>query len=155
MPARDGIFLPTTKIASWRDEDARLEVEINERIQRRTELRRKLEAAEVLSEDTLETAPATVTPASDADSEDASNSPASAFVANLRRTGDSLRVQQARQRLIDIGYGAEANRKNYIYGLLYRLTKSGKISKRGSKYRAAPISSPEGETEAVGASARH
>jgi hypothetical protein len=41
-------------------------------------------------------------------------------------------------------------RKNYVYGLPFRLVKSGKLVKRGSKYRAAPISSPQGEAEAVG-----
>ena len=56
---------------------------------------------------------------------------------------------------MDLGHAEKANQKNYIYGLLFRLVKSGKLIKRGSKYRAAPISSPEGEAEAVGASAHH
>ncbi len=153
MTTRDGIFLPTKKIASWREEDERLEREITERLQRRAELRRKIDAADILAEDTDQAArPAAEKAESEDDAE--ANSPAAAFVANLRSTGDSLKVQQAKQRLADIGFPEEANRKNYIYGLLYRLTKSGKLVKRGLKYRAAP-SSPEGETEAVGASARH
>jgi hypothetical protein len=156
MAAQSGIVVPAKKIANWREEDARLELEISERIQRRAELRRKLEAADILSEDTNEEARShPETPPLAADGEDETDSVAGAFVANLRKTGDSLKVQQAKQRLIEIGFKSEANRKNYIYGLLYRLTKSGKLLKRGSKYRAAPISSPEGETAATGAAVRH
>lgn len=167
MTAQNRIILTTGQIAAWREEDAnlelnraddeRLEREINERNQRRKELRRKLEAAavfsDVIEEEVIKAAPRASN--GHGGSDEQADSAAFDLVANLQKTGDSLKVQQARQRLIDLGHEEKANRKNYVYGLLYRLVKSGKLVKRGSKYRAAPISSPEGETGAVGAPVSH
>jgi hypothetical protein len=164
MPARDGITLTPKQISQWREEESRLEKlrpddeklerELNQRNQRRNELRRRLEAVDLFAavgEEILPD-PAPLAPSEEETGDDNADSSAAVdFVANLRKTGDSLKVQQARQRLIDIGHAEEANRKNYIYGLLYRLVKSGKLVRRGSRYRAAPISSPQGETGAVGA----
>ena len=73
---------------------------------------------------------------------------------NLRQTGDALNIKQIKQRLVDLGFGDRVRAQpNYHYATTYRLTKRGKLIRRGSKYRAAPASSPEGETEALGASA--
>jgi hypothetical protein len=160
MTARDGIVLTTKQISQWREEESRLEKmrpadevlerELNQRNQRRKELRRRLDAVDLFSavEEEVLPEPPAVPINEAADEPDPDSSIPMAFVANLRKTGDSLKVQQARQRLIELGYVEEAARKNYIYGLLYRLVKSGKVVKRGSKYRAAPNSSPEGETGA-------
>lgn len=152
MAMRNGVAVSAKEIAAWREDDARLEQEINERIQKRSEIKRKLEAVEILSMPAEEKEPA-VEPIVQ-ETEDG-GSPAFDLVENLRKSGHSLKVQQARQRLRDLGHAEKADQKNYIYGLLFRLVKSGKLIKRGSKYKAAPISSPEGETEAVGASVRH
>lgn len=161
MTARDGIVLTTKQISQWREEEARLEKsrpddeklerELNERNQRRKDLRRRLDAVDLFSTVGEENPPdsAPPTPSEEGTGNDGADSSAAVdFVANLRKTGDSLKVQQARQRLMEIGHAEEASRKNYIYGLLYRLVKSGKVVKRGTRYRAAPISSPEGETGA-------
>jgi hypothetical protein len=153
MAARNGIVLTTKQIAAWRDEDASLECKINELIQRRNELKRKLDAVDILSVSTNEKEPTEETLTSE--SKEDGDSAAFDLVENLRKTGDSLKVQQARQRLIELGHEDKANQKNYIYGLLYRLVKSQKLAKRGKRYRAAPNSSSKEETEAVGASARH
>jgi hypothetical protein len=167
MSARDGIVLTTKQISLWREEeaqlereranDAKLERELNERNQRRKDLRRLLEAADVFAnvgeEDSRE--PSAVVPHSGNGADDHSDSIAADFVANLRETGDSLKAKQARQRLIDIGYEERGTQPNYIYGLLNRLVKSQKLIKRGSRYRAAPIASPEGEAGAVGAPVRN
>jgi hypothetical protein len=150
---RNGVAVSAKEIAAWRDDDARLEQEINERIQKRSEIKRKLDAVEILSALNEEEEPP-IAPTGQ-ETEDDGGSPAFALVENLRKTGHSLKVQEARQRLIDLGHTDKANQKNYIYGLLFRLVKSGKLIKRGSKYKAAPNSSPEGDTEAVGASVRH
>jgi hypothetical protein len=153
MVARNGVAVSAKEIAGWREEDARLEQEINERIQKRSEIKRKLDAVEILSALTEGKEPPSEPV--EQETEDAGGSPAFDLVENLRKTGHSLKVQQARQRLVELGHADKANQKNYIYGLLFRLVKSGKLIKRGSKYKAAPASSPEGETEAVGASVRH
>jgi hypothetical protein len=153
MTARNGVEVSAKQIASWRDDDARLEKEINERVQKRSEIKRKLDAVELLSTLTEEKEPPAAPIAQE--TEDGGGSPAFDLVENLRKTGHSLKVQEARRRLQDLGHAEKADQKNYIYGLLFRLVKSGKLVKRGSKYKAAPISSPEGEAEAVGASASH
>ena len=171
MTPRNGIFITPQRIAQWKaeeaelerekDNDAKLERELNERNQRRKLLRRKLEAAEIFADEIEEEiliAPSPPVAAGPGDSQepgDSGDSAATDLVANLRKTGDSLKVQQVRQRLIDIGHAEAANRKNYIYGLVYRLTKRGKLIKRGTKYRAAPITSLEGEAGAVGAPVRN
>jgi len=157
MVTRDGVAVSAKEIASWRDEDARLEREIDQRVQRRSEIKRLLDAVELLSVQTEgkeEKEPPTA-PAITPESEDDGGSPAFDLVEHFRKTGHSLKVQEARQRLIDLGHADKANQKNYIYGLLFRLVKSGKLIKRGSKYKAAPTSSPEGEAGALGAPARH
>jgi hypothetical protein len=153
MATRNGVAISAKEIAAWRDEDTRLEREINERIQKRSEIKRKLDAVEVLS--VLTEGKEENEPVSAQEIEEDGGSAAFDLVENLRKTGDSLKVQGARQRLRDLGYTEKANHKNYIYGLLFRLVKSGKLIKRGSKYKAAPTSSPEGEAEAPTASARH
>jgi hypothetical protein len=150
---RNGVAVSAKEIAAWREDDARLEQEISERLQKRSEIKRRLDAVELLSEGKEEKEPRTELPAQE--SEDGGGSPAFDLVENLRKHGGSLNVKQARQRLFDLGHAEKASQKNYIYGLLFRLVKSGKLIKRGSKYKAAPSSSPKGETEAVGASVRH
>jgi hypothetical protein len=163
MVAQNGIYVTPKQIAQWRSENAQLEsrrsederlaIEINERNQRRIELKRKLEAADILSESEEYKEPLVEKPVQE--TEDSGGSPAFDLVENLRKTGDSLKVKEARKRLHDLGYADKAKHPNYIHGLLFRLVKGGKLVKRGSKYKAAPISSPEGEAEAVGASASH
>jgi hypothetical protein len=157
MTARNGIAVSAKEIAAWRDDDARLEREITERVQKRSEIKRKLDAVEVLSMPTdgkEEKEPPTAEPLAQ-ETEDGGGSPAFDLLENLRKTGHSLKVQEARQRLVDLGHAEKANQKNYIYGLLFRLVKGGKLIKRGSKYKAAPTSSPQGEAGALGAPARH
>src|SRR6202023_3954308 len=61
----------------------------------------------------------------------------------LREAGESLNVRQIKARLIELGFGDKfKTQPNYHYSLVYRLSKSSKLLKRGSKYRAPPASSP-------------
>jgi hypothetical protein len=94
----------------------------------------------------------------DADlTDDDSESAADPLIAHMQKYAAVLKVAQIRDALVKIGFGEKVKaRPNYVYGLVYRLTKRGRLIKRGKKYQAAPHSSPdEGETEAVGASVRH
>lgn len=120
--------------------------------QERADVRRKLEAAEVFAERLSggqETAPPTV---QESDQANEGDSIPGRLVANLLETGDSLTVKQIRQRLIDLGFGEKLRvRPNYHYATTYRLTKRGKLLRRGNRYRAAPISSSKEETGAVAA----
>jgi hypothetical protein len=155
MAAPKGISVSERDISQLREEDAVLEREINERDQRRAEIKRKLDAVDIVAAMMAEKEPVEHPKTNGA--AEGGDSPAYDLVENLRKTGDSLKVKDLRRRLAEIGHKDKAEEKNYIYGLLYRLTRGNnpKLVKRGAKYRAAPISSPEGETEAGGASARH
>jgi len=158
MMSKGDVLLTASDLLRWREEDKRLDEQIRELQQRRSENKRKLDAAEVFA-DVLAIAPAPAPPSPDEnehESDEPSDSLPVLLVANLLETGDSLNIKQIKQRLIDMGYGDRVKAQpNYHYATTYRLTRSGKLIKRGSKYRAAPISSSEEETEeAVGASAR-
>lgn len=162
MPPSE-ILLTAADLRSWREENRQIDEQINALQQKQGELRRKIEAAEVFVQATAGTeAEASETPAKPEskgnDAGEGLESPPAVLLANLRKTGDSLNVQGIKKRLIELGFGDRVrDRPNYHYDLAYRLSngKYPKLIKRGSKYRAAPISSPEGETEAVGASVRH
>jgi hypothetical protein len=151
--AMNGVLLTVAEVDKWRKEKDQLEIEIRERQEKLTLLKRKLDAADILS------VPADVPEEKSDIAEEppsAEDSVPDVLCANLRETGQSLNVRQIRARLIELGFLSKLkDRPNYVYGLVYRMTKSGKLLKRGTKYRAAPISSSEEETEAVGASARH
>lgn len=157
MANKSEVLLTASDLLKWREEDKELDEKIRQLQQRRSDLKRKLDAAEVFA-DALATGPVSglLSQANGHDSEEPSESPAVALCENLRKTGESLKVQQIKARLIELGFGAKIEvQPNYTYTLVYRLSKSGKLLKRGSRYRAPPDSSPEGETEAVGASVRH
>jgi hypothetical protein len=154
---KSDILLTASDVVKWREEDKRLEEEIRERQQRRNDLRRKLDAAEIFAETPVDQPPNPEPAKSNvAESDvDAESAPV-ALCANLRKTGEALKVQQIRARLIELGFGEKLKAQpNYHYSLVYRLSKNGKLIKRGSKYRAPLIESPEGETGAVGAPAHH
>lgn len=159
MANKDEVLLTVSDLQKWREDDRQIGDQIAELEQKRAVVRRKLEAAEVFVGSTPDVTPEIVTPKPNGhDPDDPAETPPNALVANLRKTGDSLRAPGIKQRLIELGFGELLQAKpNYHYDLAYRLThsKPPKLIKRGSKYRAAPISSPEGETEAVGASVRH
>ncbi len=149
MTKRD-ILLTASDVMKWRDEDKRLEEEIREKQQRRNDLRRKLDAAEIFAETPSYQAPnpEISTPSGHESDIDAESAPV-ALCANLSKTGESLKVHQIRTRLIELGFeGKFKTQPNYHYSLAYRLSKSGKLVKRGAKYRTPPVNSPEGETGA-------
>jgi hypothetical protein len=154
MVGKSDVLLTADDVSKWREKDKELAEQIRQLEQRRAEVKRKLEAAEVFVGAPYGEAAAPVS--NGHDTEDTADSAPVALVANLRKTGDSLKVQGIKARLIELGFGDKIKAQpNYHYSLAYRLTRSGKLIKRGSKYRAAPIRSPEGETEANGASVRH
>ena len=156
MAGKNDVLLTASDIPKWREEDKQLAEQIRQLEQRRTEVKRKLDAAEVFAGAPVAEAPAPLS--NGHDTEDSTDSAPVALVANLRKTGDSLKVQGIRARLIELGFEDKIKAQpNYHYSLAYRLSrgKNPKLIKRGAKYRAAPVSSPEGETEAVGASVRH
>jgi hypothetical protein len=156
MMSKGEVLLTASDLLKWREEDKRLDEEIRQLQQRRSENKRRLDAAEVFA-DVLAIAPAPAPPPQEeeeAESDEHADSIPVLLVANLRETGASLNIKQIKQRLIDMGFGEKVKaHPNYHYATTYRLTKNGKLIRRGSKYRAAPLSSPEGEAEAVGASA--
>jgi hypothetical protein len=156
MMSKSNVLLTAEDLLRWREEDKRLEEQIRLLQQQRSEVKRKLDAAEVFAERLapshadLELTP----PAARVAIGDAGDSAPKALCENMARTGDSLKVNQIKQRLIEIGFAEKIKAQpNYHYQLVYRLTKSGRLLRRGERYRAAPKSSPEGETEGVGPSA--
>ncbi len=161
MAAKNEVLLTFAQVETWRKERDILERDIREKTEKLKQVKIKLEAAEIFAgDDSLRTLDESdQSDASPQDREDEGDRPESisdVLCANLRETGDSLRVDQVRDRLVSLGFGDILRKKpNYVYGLVFRLTKSGRLLKRGLKYRAAPIESPDEETEATGASARH
>lgn len=163
MAAKNDVLLTSSQVETWRKEKDALEQEIRERTEKLRKIKLRLDAAEIFASEPLtEPIAANELPTrrpgveEDEEEEGGSESIANIFCANMRETGDSLKVRQVRERLVSLGFGDTIREKpNYVYGFVYRLTKSGKLLKRGSKYRAAPLGSSEEETEAVGASARH
>jgi hypothetical protein len=158
MAARNRIVLTAkqkAQVAALRKEDALHESEINKRFQRRAEIKKMLDAVEIFAAPAAEKQEKKSVAELPAESKENGDSAAFDFVENLRETGDSLNVKQARQRLSQLGHEDRANQKNYIYGLLFRLVNSGKLVKRGKRYKAAPISSSKEETGAVGAPVSH
>lgn len=157
MSAGD-VLLTASDLLKWREEDRQLDEEIRQKQQRRADLKRKLDAAEVFAEPVATPAAAAVpepaTPAAHGADEE-SETPPQVFLANMRKTGDSLNIKQIKARLIELGFGDRIKAQpNYHYQLAYRLTRGTKLLKRGAKYRAAPIVLPEEETEAPTASVR-
>jgi hypothetical protein len=151
--AMNGVLLTVAEVERWRKEKEQLEVEIRERQEQLTLLKRKLDAADIFS---VKAHIPEETAANPEETNGTEDSVPVVLSANLRETGQSLNVRQIRARLIELGFGDKIKRRpNYVYGLVFRMTKSGKLLKRGTKYRAAPISSPQGEPEAVGASGSH
>jgi hypothetical protein len=155
MTSRSDVLLTAGDLLKWREEDKQLDEQIHQLQQRRSEIKRKLDAAEVFA-GALSLVVANPLPSkvNGHDTGESSDSPPELLCANLRKTGESLTVRQIRERLIELGFEDKLKaQSNFPYGLVYRLSKSGKLLKRGSKYRAPPTSSPEGETGALGAPA--
>ncbi|MGH6818435.1 MAG: hypothetical protein ACREC1_06640 [Methylovirgula sp.] len=167
MAARNDVLLTLAQVDTWQKERDALERDIREKSESLRKIKIKLEAAEIFAGEPPATRQVTnghAAPANEApesapgakDEEAEAESVADIFCADMRKTGASLKVAQVRKRLEALGFADMIRQKpNYVYGLVYRLTKSGRLLRRGSRYRAAPIGSPEGETEAVGASVRH
>lgn len=164
MTTRNGVLLTAADVEGWRQERAQLEKEIEERAAKLNAVKRKLDAAEIFAATISETGAPTDAPALpheqrpedvDAD-EDEADSAAEKLCANMRETGASLKTKQIRARLVELGFGEKIKQKpNYVYGLVYRLNKRGRLIRRGSKYRAAPLESSKEETGVVGTPARH
>lgn len=157
MMSKGSVLLTAEDLLRWREEDRKLDEQIRQLQQKRAEVKRKLDAAEVFAERLpqsqadIELAPPSAT-ARTVDAE--GDSAPKALYENLVRTGDSLNVKQIKARLAEIGFAEKVRTQpNYHYQLVYRLTKSGRLLRRGQRYRAAPKASPEGETEGVGPSA--
>jgi phage I-like protein len=169
MTGKNDVLLTSADLLRWREEDRELDEQMRQLMVRRADIKRKLEAAEVLAQAFETPSPAGLVPTAaaaaspkigngveKADEPDEGDTAPVALIANMRATGASLKVQNIKAKLIELGFGEKLKAQpNYHYSLAYRLTKSGKLLKRGSKYRAAPMVSLESETEAGGASARH
>ena len=154
MTSKNDVLLTAGDLLKWREEDKRLDEQIRQLQQQRSEIKRKLDAGEVFAA-SLVPIESPLPLANGHSADESSDSPPALLCANLRKTGESLNVRQLKARLIELGFEDKfKTQPNYHYSLAYRLSKSGKLLKRGSKYRAPPVSSPEGEAEAVGASAR-
>ncbi len=168
MTGKNDVLLTSADLLRWREEDRELDEQMRQLMVRRADIKRKLEAAEVLAQAFETPSPAGLVPAAAAaspkgangaektDEPDEGDTAPVALIADMRATGASLKVQSIKAKLIELGFADKLKAQpNYHYSLAYRLTKSGKLLKRGSKYRAAPMVSPESETEPSGASARH
>ena len=155
MTNSNHVLLTAADLIRMREDDKRFDEQIRELQQRRSENKRRLEAAEVFA-DTVAIDPSVERPEEplqESESDEVSDSIPRLLVANMRETAANLNIKQIKQRLVDLGFGDKVKAQpNYHYATAYRLTKRGKLIRRGSKYRAAPSSSPEGETEASGAS---
>lgn len=155
MASKNDVLLTAGDLLKWREEDKQLDEQIHQLQQWRSEIKRKLDAAEVFAAPSLAPIESPSPQVNGHDTGESSDSPIALLCASLRKTGESLNVRQIRARLIELGFGDKIKAQpNYPYSVVYRLTKSGKLLKRASRYRAPPASSPEGETEAVGASVR-
>ena len=160
MTSKNDVLLTASDVMKWRVQERELGEKILKLQQQHSDLQKKLSAAEVFA---LPDAPmdveSQVQPNGHDIKEPADSAPTDsapiAICANLQKTGESLKVRQIRDRLIELGFGEKIRMQpNFSYSLVYRLSQSGKLLKRGSKYRAPPASATEGEAEAVGASAR-
>src|SRR5450631_2117094 len=98
MMSKGDILLTASDLLRWREEDKILEEEIRQKQQRRSELKRKLDAAEVFAEPIHAPsadgeAPEIVAPSRDGQRVfDEAESPPQALRANLLKTGDSLNI---------------------------------------------------------------
>jgi hypothetical protein len=165
MTARNDVLLTLAQVNAWQKEKDDLEREIREKSETLRKIKIKLEAAEVFATESAqplatnghaEPAPEPATPREEAEEAEDGESIANVFCADMRATGASLKVAQVRKRLEELGFGDTLRKKpNYVYGFVYRLTKSGKLLKRGMRYRAAQTGSSQEEPEAVGASGSH
>jgi hypothetical protein len=154
MMSKGNVLLTAEDLLRWREEDKKLDEEIRQRQQRRNELKRKLDAAEVFAEPLSDASSDNDPPPNSPDADAGGESPPQALHANLLKTGESLNVKQIKARLIELGFGERLKAQpNYHYQLVYRLTKGDKLLRRGTRYRAAPISSSKEEAEGVGPSA--
>jgi hypothetical protein len=67
----------------------------------------------------------------------------------VNRATNPMRPKDMRVALESSGYHEQLNKNpNYLYTVISRLVKSGRISKHGLGYGPARLSSPEGEAEA-------
>jgi hypothetical protein len=154
MAGRNDVLLTAGDLLRMREEDKRLDDQIRQLQQRRNENKRKLDAAEVFAESLSDVS--AIEQLTVPDSSESGDSIPKALYENLRQTGDALNIRQIKTRLIELGFGERVKAQpNYHYATTYRLTKRGKLLRRGQKYRAAPQSSSQEETEAVGASVDH
>jgi hypothetical protein len=160
MPTQD-IRITGADIARWQEARDRYRNEIKSATDKLADVERKLTAAAVLAaalhEETptvqRETFPVTAPASNDIHDSDDEPIPASdRLYDDLAATGESLKVAQIRERLVKLGV-PQAETKNYVYGLVYRMVQGGRLLKRGAKYRAAPKPSPQGEAGAVAAPA--
>jgi hypothetical protein len=156
MAYKKEILLTAADLLKWREEDRQLDDEIRKLELRRKDIRRKIDAAEVFAAPVDPVESPSPPQASSHDSDEPSDSIPTVLCESLSKTGDVLNVQGIKARLIELGFGEKLKTQpNYHYSLVYRLSKSGRLVKRGLKYRAPPVPSPEGAAEAVGASASH
>jgi hypothetical protein len=93
--SKSEVLLTASDLLKWREEDKRLDEQIRELQQRRSENKRRLDAAEVFA-DVLAIAPAPApapTEENERESDEPSDSLPVLLVANLLETGDSLQHQ--------------------------------------------------------------
>ena len=148
--AKSDVLLTASDLLKWREEDKELDDQIRKLQQRRSEVKRKLDAAEVFAEAVSpQDVGGDLAPSDERESEQDSGSAPQALFSNMLSTGESLNVKQIKARLIELGFDEKVRAQpNYHYQTTYRLTKRGKLSRRGTKYRAVPLSSSQEETGA-------
>lgn len=157
MSGKNGIILTESQVATWLQDKAKAIATIKAAQETLASINRKIEAAEIITgAPIVATVPATsADQAPDRDDDGDADSAANLLCADMRASGASLKVGQIRIRLMALGFADKiADKPNYVYGLAHRLTKTGKLIKRGSKYRASPIPSSQEETGVLGTPAR-
>ncbi len=142
-------------VPGLRRESERLTNEVAERLEKLDVIKKKLAAVELLSPHLVEG----IEQSSAMNGDDDKPKPlVDAIVEHLAKTGESLEVADIKRRMSKLGYADLLSEKpNAIYQAMFRLSQGPKprVLKRGTKYRAPPPESPEGDTGASGAPARH
>jgi hypothetical protein len=163
MAGKKQTLLTADDVKGWLQERHDLQRKIATQQKKLEDLNQKLAAAELLSPGstnrkidghlngapTDERAPnEEMSPPESKDGTDASL--AEILYADLLKSGAALGVAQIKDRLVQIGLGPKLEQAspNYVHGLVFRLTKAGRLLRRANSYRAVPPASSQEEAGA-------
>jgi hypothetical protein len=106
VTSKSDVLLTAGHVMKCREEDKQLDEKIRQLQQRRRETKRKLDAAGIFAGlPSVSAVDAAVPGANGHDSDESSDSAHLTLLANMRKTGESLKVQGIKARLIELGLG--------------------------------------------------